>query len=97
MDRTISYKSVRKGRSERLSVAVVVDNLPSEGDTRPLGRRISWIGSLELVRGAVGYDEARRGDRVTVINAALQSVEKFEPVIRRGCDLGKVIRFPNWI
>ena len=80
LDRTISYTKRPQGQIRRLSVAVVVDNLPSEGDTPTPWPQDQLDRLTELVRGAVGYDEAR-GDRVTVINAAFAPVEEFEPVI----------------
>jgi len=60
------------GTIRRLSVAVVVDNKASideEGEvvTEPLSQT-ELAQMMELVRGAVGYDEAR-GDSVSVINA----------------------------
>lgn len=77
LDRTISYTKHPQGKVRRLSVAVVVDNLPGEGDTPNPWPQESLDRLTELVRGAVGYDEAR-GDRVTVINAAFAPVPTFE-------------------
>lgn len=80
LDRTISYTKHPQGRVTRLSVAVVVDDLSADGDSPTSWPQEKLDRLTELVRGAVGYDEAR-GDRVTVVNAAFAPVEKFEPVI----------------
>ncbi|PIQ38032.1 MAG: flagellar M-ring protein FliF [Lysobacterales bacterium CG17_big_fil_post_rev_8_21_14_2_50_64_11] len=72
IDRVISRTREPTGTIRRLSVAVVVDNKASideEGEvvTEPLSQT-ELAQMMELVRGAVGYDEAR-GDSVSVINA----------------------------
>jgi flagellar M-ring protein FliF len=71
IDRTLSHTRQPVGRLKKLSIAVLVDNLPrpdGKGGTtlQPLGAEdLKKIESL--VRDAVGFDEAR-GDRVTVQN-----------------------------
>jgi len=71
VDRTLSHTRQPVGRLKKLSIAVLVDNLPrpdGKGGTvlQPLGAED--LKKIEtLVRDAVGFDEAR-GDRVTVQN-----------------------------
>ena len=71
VDRTLSHTRQPVGRLRKLSIAVLVDNLPrpdGKGGTtlQPLGAED--LKKIEtLVRDAVGFDEAR-GDRVTVQN-----------------------------
>lgn len=74
LDRQISYTRQQQGRLNRLSVAVVVDNRQQvnaetgEVTSVPLGE--AELASLtQLVRDAVGYDQAR-GDSVSVLNSA---------------------------
>jgi len=74
LDRQISYTRQQQGRLNRLSVAVVVDNRQQvnaetgEATSVPLSE--AELTSLtQLVRDAVGYDQAR-GDSVSVINSA---------------------------
>lgn len=72
VDRSISHTREPVGSIRRLSVAVVVDNkvgLDEDGEpqTTPLSQT-ELAQMMELVRGAVGFDEAR-GDTVSVINA----------------------------
>lgn len=71
LDRTLSHTRQPMGRLKKLSIAVLVDNLP-----RPDGQGGSTLQPLPaddlkkieaLVRDAVGFDETR-GDRVTVQN-----------------------------
>ena len=71
IDRTVAYTRMPAGRLQRLSAAVVIDNLRTTGaDGKPVEtplteEQITRINTL--VRDAVGYDEAR-GDRVSVVN-----------------------------
>lgn len=71
VDRTLSHTRQPVGRLKKLSIAVLVDNLPrpdGKGGTvlQPLGAED--LKKIEtLVRDAVGFDETR-GDRVTVQN-----------------------------
>jgi flagellar M-ring protein FliF len=78
IDRTVAYTRQPAGRLQRLSAAVVVDNLrATDADGKvseaPLSEeQLARITSL--VRDAVGFDEAR-GDRVSVVNQSfLQEV-----------------------
>ncbi|MET0281658.1 MAG: flagellar basal-body MS-ring/collar protein FliF [Steroidobacteraceae bacterium] len=71
IDRTVAYTRMPAGRLQRLSAAVVIDNLRITGedgkvtDTPLTEEQLTRINTL--VRDAVGFDEAR-GDRVSVIN-----------------------------
>jgi len=71
IDRTVAYTHTPAGRITRLSAAVVIDNLrTTDKDGKvtetPLTQdQVTRI--TQLVRDAVGYDEAR-GDRVSVVN-----------------------------
>ena len=74
LDRQISYSRQQQGRLNRLSVAVVVDNhqrveaATGEVTSVPL-TETELAGLTQLVRDAVGYDQAR-GDSVSVVNSA---------------------------
>jgi flagellar M-ring protein FliF len=71
IDRTIAYTHQPAGRLQRLSVAVVIDNLRTTGEDgkvteTPLSEeQIARV--TTLVRDAVGFDE-KRGDSITVVN-----------------------------
>ncbi|HTQ36795.1 MAG TPA: flagellar basal-body MS-ring/collar protein FliF [Steroidobacteraceae bacterium] len=71
IDRTLAYTHTPAGRITRLSAAVVIDNLRTtdkSGKVTETPLTQDQITRLtQLVRDAVGYDEAR-GDRVTVVN-----------------------------
>jgi flagellar M-ring protein FliF len=73
VDRTLSHTRQAVGRLKKLSIAVLVDNLP-----RPDGKGGSVVQPLaaedlkkieSLVKDAVGFDETR-GDRVSVQNVS---------------------------
>lgn len=87
LDRSISYTKHQQGKINRLSVAVVVDDLASVNPETNAIERTPWsdeeLGRLTLlVRDAVGYS-ASRGDSVSVINSpfALPEPEALEEVI----------------
>ncbi|MEO6078228.1 MAG: flagellar basal-body MS-ring/collar protein FliF [Steroidobacteraceae bacterium] len=71
IDRTVAYTRQPAGRLQRLSVAVLIDNLRStaaDGKVTETPINEEQLGRINtLVRDAVGFDEAR-GDRVSVIN-----------------------------
>lgn len=77
VDRTLSFTNFAQGRIERLTVAVVVDDLKvADAET---GEMVSqpWpeeeMASLRaLVRDAVGFDAAR-GDSIEVVNATFRA------------------------
>ena len=79
LDRTLSHTRQPVGRLRRLSVAVLVDNLPrvdaKTGKTTltPLTKE-EMIKVESLVREAVGFDAAR-GDSVSVQNAPFAATE----------------------
>ncbi|MEQ8799383.1 MAG: flagellar basal-body MS-ring/collar protein FliF [Salinisphaeraceae bacterium] len=78
LDRTISHTRNASGDIQRLSVAVLVDNVPrtnAQGVTESVPLTDAEITRLEsLVRDAVGFN-ADRGDTVSVMNAAFVSPE----------------------
>ncbi len=71
IDRTVAYTRQPAGRLQRLSVAVLIDNLRATAadgkvaETPLTEEQLARINTL--VRDAVGFDEAR-GDRVSVVN-----------------------------
>ena len=73
IDRTVAYTKQPAGRLRRVTVAVLIDNLRSVGKDgkakeTPLSKeQLDHIN--QLVKDAVGYDEAR-GDSVNVVNAS---------------------------
>ncbi len=71
IDRTVAYTRQPAGRLQRLSVAVLIDNLrtPAEGGkfTETPLTEAQMANITTLVRGTVGFDEAR-GDSVSVVN-----------------------------
>jgi flagellar M-ring protein FliF len=78
IDRTVAYTRQPAGRLQRLSAAVVIDNLRTtnaEGEVSETPLTEEQLGRINtLVRDAVGFDEAR-GDRVSVVNQSfLQQV-----------------------
>ena len=84
LDRQISYTRQQQGRLNRLSVAVVVDNrqqLNAEtGEMTSVPLSEAELASLtQLVRDAVGYDQAR-GDSVSVVNSAFVPAGAMEEI-----------------
>lgn len=75
LDRVVSHTRLSPASIRRLSVAVVVDDVVSQGADGAVVRRERTPEEIEritqLVREAVGFD-ARRGDSVKVINSAFQ-------------------------
>jgi flagellar M-ring protein FliF len=75
IDRTLSYTRQPGGRIKRLTVAVLLDNPVKTGaDGKATAEPLSsaQIDDItKLVKGAVGFDEAR-GDSVSVVNAAFK-------------------------
>lgn len=74
IDKTISHTKQAVGTIQRLSIGVLVDNRPAAGGRGP-GQPLSdeEVGSMtELVKQAVGFDEAR-GDTISVVNSAFQA------------------------
>ena len=73
LDKTVSHTREAVGAIRRLSIGVLVDNRPPatrNGDPIPLTEQ--EIASVtDIVRQAVGFDEAR-GDTISVVNSAFQ-------------------------
>jgi flagellar M-ring protein FliF len=73
IDRTVAYTRQPAGRLRRITVAVLIDNprvMGKDGKAKetPLAKeQLDHVN--QLVKDAVGYDEAR-GDSVNVVNAA---------------------------
>jgi flagellar M-ring protein FliF len=77
IDRTVAYTRQPAGQLKRLTVAVVVDDMPVIGkDGKPAKGRPLTDAELThittLVKDAVGFDEAR-GDSVNVVNASFRN------------------------
>jgi len=78
VDRTISRTKPQAGRINKLSVAVLVDDGPIEGDETQTALSEDDVARYtSLVKEAVGFNEAR-GDTVVVVNAAFRNVEPVE-------------------
>jgi len=82
VDRTVSYIRQERGRIERLTVAVAVDDQrvidPETGEVSFQPWSEAELQRLTmLVRDAVGYSAAR-GDSVTVMNTAFTPAEEIE-------------------
>lgn len=81
LDRTVSFTKHQKGRLQRLSVAVVINDkvvVDAEGKRT----KVQWSDAeLErltiLVRDAVGFS-AGRGDSVNILNEAFRDIEPLE-------------------
>ena len=72
IDRTLAYTKTPSGRLQRLTVAVLIDNMRTAGaDGKPKSTALTSQ-QLEhvtnLVKDAVGFDE-KRGDSVNVVNS----------------------------
>lgn len=78
LDRTISHTRHQVGKLQRLSVAVVVDNVPVNDAAEGEATSKAWEPAelervTQLVKDAVGFN-ATRGDSVNVINSAFVKV-----------------------
>ncbi len=102
LDRTIAYTKNPAGRLQRLSVAVLVDNMrktDKEGNTTEEPLSEEQIERLKtLVKDAVGFDE-KRGDTVSVVNQGFHTdpisvpeIEKTplleQPIVREVARIG---------
>jgi flagellar M-ring protein FliF len=91
IDRTMAYTKTPSGRLQRLTVAVLIDNLRvtgPDGKTKstPLSpQQLEHI--TQLVKDAVGYNE-QRGDSVNVVNSPFRE-EAAEPA-------GELQQVPLW-
>ena len=80
VDRTIRHTRPQSGAVRRLSVAVLIDDTPVEGDeTQATLTEADIERYTALVRQAVGFDEAR-GDTVVVLNDTFRPAEPIEEV-----------------
>ena len=91
LDRTLAYTRRPSGRLQKLSVAVLIDNVHTTAkdgtvkETALTPQQIDHVTSL--VKDAVGFDAAR-GDTINVVNAAFHA-EAPEPI-------GPVEQIPLW-
>jgi flagellar M-ring protein FliF len=89
IDRTLNYTRQPAGRIRRLTVAVLIDNLRAVGKDGKVKETPLSAEQLEhvnqLVKDAVGFDEAR-GDNVNVVNASF--TQETTPAVSDG-DLEK--------
>ncbi|HTP39004.1 MAG TPA: flagellar basal-body MS-ring/collar protein FliF [Steroidobacteraceae bacterium] len=76
IDRTLSYSRQPGGQIKRLTVAVLLDNVPvtdKDGKVRQQALSAAQLDSItQLVKNAVGFQESR-GDSVNVVNSAFQT------------------------
>jgi flagellar M-ring protein FliF len=84
IDRTVAYTRTPAGRLQRLSVAVVIDDLrttDAEGKVTQTPLTEEQIARINtLVRDAVGFNE-QRGDRVSVVNQSFLPETSTVPAI----------------
>ncbi|CFQ36177.1 MULTISPECIES: flagellar basal-body MS-ring/collar protein FliF [Yersinia] len=75
LDRTLTHIKRSTGSIERLSIAVVINYLPTaEGESAPLPKeQMEQISAL--VKEAVGFS-AERGDTVNIVNSPFNNVEE---------------------
>jgi flagellar M-ring protein FliF len=75
IDRTMAYTKTPSGRLQRLTVAVLVDNLRTtgpDGKTKSTALTQDQLDHItKLVKDAVGFNE-QRGDSVNVVNSAFR-------------------------
>jgi len=83
LDKTITHVRRAPGQIQRLSAAVIIDNISSTNEAGEVVEIAPTAEDIEqytsLVREAIGFDE-ERGDTVTVFNRAFQPTEEIEPV-----------------
>jgi flagellar M-ring protein FliF len=81
IDRTLAYTRQPAGKLKRLTVAVLIDNMRStdkDGKVKEVALSAQQLEHVtQLVKDAVGFDEAR-GDNVNVVNAGF-TVEPTAP------------------
>jgi len=78
VDRTIRHTRPNTGAIRKLSVAVLIDNSPGEGeDALPAPSDLDVERYTALVKEAVGFDEIR-GDSVVVLNEAFLAAAPLE-------------------
>src|SRR5580700_100202 len=83
IDRTLAYTRQPAGKLKRLTVAVLIDNMRTtdkDGKVKEVALTAQQLDHVtQLVKDAVGFDEAR-GDNVNVVNASFTA----EPVTPEG-------------
>jgi flagellar M-ring protein FliF len=83
IDRTLAYTRQPAGKLKRLTVAVLIDNMHStdkDGKVKEVALTAQQLDHItQLVKDAVGFDEAR-GDNVNVVNAGFMA----EPAVPEG-------------
>eukprot|EP00611_Tribonema_gayanum_P006296 TRINITY_DN155_c0_g1_i1.p2 TRINITY_DN155_c0_g1~~TRINITY_DN155_c0_g1_i1.p2 ORF type:complete len:568 (+),score=150.28 TRINITY_DN155_c0_g1_i1:5521-7224(+) len=83
LDKTVSHTRRSPGSVRRLSIAVLVDNLPKANDKGvmvPAALSAEELAKVQsLVKEAVGFDE-KRGDTVTVQNAAFMPSDAMQEI-----------------
>ena len=76
IDRTLAYTRQPAGKLKRLTVAVLIDNMRStdkDGKVKEVALTAQQLEHVtQLVKDAVGFDEAR-GDNVNVVNASFMA------------------------
>ena len=80
LDKTVSHIKQASGVIQRLSVAVLIDNKPAAGGgpAEPLTQEeLDQLTDLSM--RAVGFDEAR-GDTISVLNSAFQTLPAVPPI-----------------
>ncbi|THB72742.1 MAG: flagellar basal body M-ring protein FliF [Gammaproteobacteria bacterium] len=79
LGKTISHQKSSSGEIKKLTIAVVVDDMPAKdgGESQPLTQQ-QLDNITALVKEAVGFDE-ERGDRLSVMNASFKKPSK--PVV----------------
>ena len=80
LDKTVSHVKQASGVIQRLSVAVLIDNKPAPGGGPGEPLTQEELDSLtDLSMRAVGFDEAR-GDTISVLNSAFQTLPAVQPI-----------------
>ena len=83
LDKRISHTRNAPGKINKLSAAVVIDNIRSFDEAGEPVNQPATAAELEqftaLVRGAIGYDE-ERGDSILVFNQPFQVPDEIEPL-----------------
>ena len=78
LDKTISHTRQASGTIQRLSIGVLIDHRPGAGGTTEALPQEELDSLTELARQAVGFDAAR-GDTISVMNSAFQSLPQAAP------------------
>ncbi len=80
LDKTVSTVQQASGVIQRLSIAVLIDNKPAAGGGPGEPLTQEELDSLtDLSMRAVGFDEAR-GDTISVLNSAFQTIPAVAPI-----------------